>query len=56
MDAAGSMAPATWGLKPAFFIMGMVNIPVNRTKRITRKFAYDLTHIRQKNKVPGEDR
>ena len=22
------MAPATWGLKPAFFIMGMVKAPV----------------------------
>ena len=28
MEAAGSMPPATWGLKPAFFIMGMVNVPV----------------------------
>ena len=28
MEAAGSMAPATWGRKPAFFIIGMVNAPV----------------------------
>ncbi len=28
MEAAGSMAPATWGLKPAFFIRGMVKAPV----------------------------
>ena len=29
MEAAGSMAPATWGRKPAFFIMGMVKLPVD---------------------------
>ncbi len=28
MEAAGSMAPATWGLKPAFFIIGIVKAPV----------------------------
>jgi len=28
MEAAGSIAPAIWGLNPAFFIMGMVNAPV----------------------------
>ena len=28
MEAAGSMAPATCGLKPAFFISGMVKAPV----------------------------
>ena len=27
-EAAGSMAPATWGLKPARFIKGMVKAPV----------------------------
>jgi hypothetical protein len=28
MDAAGSIAPATWGRKPARFIKGMVKAPV----------------------------
>ena len=28
MEAAGSMAPATWGLKPARFMSGMVKVPV----------------------------
>jgi len=28
IEAAGSIPPATWGLNPAFFIMGMVNMPV----------------------------
>ena len=28
MEAAGSIPPAIWGLNPAFFIMGMVNAPV----------------------------
>ena len=27
MEAAGSMPPAMWGLKPAFFIIGMVKAP-----------------------------
>ena len=29
MEAAGSMPPATWGLNPAFFIIGMVKAPVD---------------------------
>jgi hypothetical protein len=28
MEAAGSIPPAMWGRKPAFFIMGMVKAPV----------------------------
>ena len=31
IDAAGSMPPAMCGRKPAFFIMGMVNAPVETT-------------------------
>ena len=29
IEAAGSIPPATWGLKPAFFIIGMVKAPVD---------------------------
>ena len=29
MEAAGSMPPATWGRNPAFFIIGMVKLPVD---------------------------
>ncbi len=29
MEAEGSMAPATWGRKPAFFMSGMVKAPVD---------------------------
>ena len=29
MEAAGSIPPATWGLKPAFFIIGIVKAPVD---------------------------
>jgi len=28
IEAAGSIAPATWGRKPAFFIIGIVKAPV----------------------------
>ena len=29
MEAAGSIPPAMWGRKPAFFIIGMVKAPVD---------------------------